>query len=74
MKYNSNLRERYIQLVENFITALESGTSWAELQDIKNEIRIISVQLNSSPNVENHTQQFDFLPLNQRNNNFGIEG
>jgi hypothetical protein len=64
MKQPTNLRERYIQLVETFIAAIESGRSGSELEDIRNEIRMLSAQLNDSTHVENHTQPFEFMPLN----------
>ncbi len=63
MKRQTNLRERYIQLVETFITALESGGSGNELEDIRKEIRVISKQLGIPHSVENSTQEFGFLPL-----------
>lgn len=65
MRTGKNLRDRYIQLVETFITAIENGRSGAELEDIRNEIRILSTQLASGSSVENHTQQFDILTLKQ---------
>jgi hypothetical protein len=67
MKHQKNLKERYIQLVETFITALESGKSGTELEDIRNEIRNISSQLTPSHSVENPTQMFDFLPFREKN-------
>ncbi len=57
MKTQKNLRDTYIQLVENFITALESGKSGSELEDIRKEIRNISLQLGVSFSVENATQE-----------------
>ena len=63
MKQQKNLRDRYIQLVETFITALESGRPGSELADIRKEIRLISEQLGLSNTVENSTQGLDLLPL-----------
>jgi len=56
MKQQKNLKDRYIQLVETFITALESGKSGLELEDIRSEIRDISSQLGVNFSVENSTQ------------------
>ena len=56
MKHQKNLREQYIQLVETFITALESGKPGSELEDIRNEIRNISAQLEHGNYVDNSTQ------------------
>lgn len=57
MKTQKNLTDRYIQLVETFITALESGKSGSQLEDIRTEIRNISLQLGVSFSVENATQE-----------------
>ena len=57
MKTQKNLTDRYIQLVETFITALESGKSGSQLEDIRSEIRNISLQLGVSFSVENATQE-----------------
>jgi hypothetical protein len=59
MKEQTNFRERYIQLVEDFITAIESGRTGAELEDIRKEIRILSTKLNAFPSVENPAQELD---------------
>ncbi|HEX6914596.1 MAG TPA: hypothetical protein VF145_05120 [Chitinophagaceae bacterium] len=56
MKNQSKLRDRYIQLVETFITALESGRTGSELEDIRNEIRAVSSQLGVAASVEKSTQ------------------
>jgi hypothetical protein len=61
MKQQKNLRERYIQLVETFITAIESGKTGAELEDIRNEIRALSAKLNGNPSVENNAQVVSIL-------------
>jgi hypothetical protein len=61
MKDQKNQRERYIQLVESFITAIESGRSGAELEDIRKEIRILSAKLTASPSVENTAQVVSIL-------------
>lgn len=53
MKQQKNLTDRYIQLVESFIKALESGKSGVELEDIRSEIRDISFQLGVNFSVEN---------------------
>lgn len=66
MRQQKNTRDRYIQLVETFITALESGRSGSELEDIRKEIRLLSAELNQDSSVENTTQNQDFLHL-QRN-------
>lgn len=66
MKSQKKLRERYIQLVETFINAIESGKSGTELEEIRGEIRILSAALNLTPPVENHTHKTGFPPLNQR--------
>jgi hypothetical protein len=66
MRQQKNTRDRYIQLVETFITALESGRSGSELEDIRKEIRLLSAELNHGHSGENSTQNHDFLPL-QRN-------
>ncbi len=66
MRQQKNLRDRYIQLVETFITAIESGRSGAELEDIRKEIRVLSAELNHDHGVENTTQHLDFLPLHQK--------
>jgi len=63
MASKKNLRDRYIQLVETFITALESGRSGAELENIRNDIRKLSSQLNFSNSVEDIPQEFDYLPV-----------
>jgi hypothetical protein len=63
MKEQKNLREKYIQLVETFITAIESGRSGTELENIRKEIRFLSENLNDSPAVENHTHKFDFSAI-----------
>ena len=63
MKQQTNLKERYIQLVETFIAAIESGKSGSELEDIRNEIRILSTEFNATYAVENPTQ-FEFIPVN----------
>jgi hypothetical protein len=60
MKEQKNLREKYIQLVETFITAIESGRPGTELENIRKEIRLLSENLNGGPAVENHTHKFDF--------------
>ena len=71
MKTQENLRHTYIQLVETFITALESGKSGAELEDIRNEIRNVSSKLGVVPSVEIATQEqtFDSLHLSNEKNN-----
>jgi hypothetical protein len=72
MKSQKHLRDRYIQLVENFINAIEEGRSGSELEDIRNEIRILSQQLKARPSVENHPQQYEQLHLRRQediNNN-----
>jgi hypothetical protein len=56
MKHQDNLRERYIQLVETFITAIENGRSVSELDEIRTEIRAISSQLGLNLSVENSTR------------------
>lgn len=66
MRQQKNLRDRYIQLVETFITAIESGRSGAELEDIRKEIRMLSAELNHDHCVENTTQNLDFLQLHQK--------
>ena len=63
MKHQKKLRERYIQLVETFITAIESGRSGSELEDIRMEIRTISAQLGVNNSVENSTQVYEIFPL-----------
>jgi hypothetical protein len=73
MKHQKNLRERYIQLVETFITALESGKSGSELEDIRNEIRIISAQLGLNYSVENSTQILDTYPLKKQTDGNAVE-
>jgi hypothetical protein len=62
MKPKKNLRDTYIQLVETFITALESGKSGSELEDIRSEIRNVSSQLGVTFSVENTTQHERFSP------------
>ena len=70
MNHQKNLRERYIQLVESFITALESEKSGSELEDIRTEIRGISAQLGLSHPVENSTQDINItLSKTQKNGN-----
>jgi hypothetical protein len=66
MKHQKNLRERYIQLVESFITAIENGKSGSEVEDIRNEIRNISAQIDGKSPVENSTQMLEFMPLKDR--------
>ena len=68
MKQPKNLRERYIQLVETFITALENGESGSELENIRNDIRTVSTQLGLDHPVENHTQLDDLIPLKAQKN------
>lgn len=68
MKHQKKLRERYIQLVETFITAIESGRSGVELEDIRTEIRTISAQLGVNNSVENSTQIYDIRPLKDQGN------
>lgn len=68
MKHQKNLRERYIQLVETFITAIESGKSGLELEDIRKEIRSISAQLGMNHIVDNSTQVYEFHPLKDQDN------
>jgi len=65
MKQKKNSRDRYIQLVETFITAIESGRSGAELEDIRKEIRMLSVELNAVGTVDIAPQNPDFLPLHR---------
>ena len=61
MQETRNLRDRYIQLVESFITALESGKSGSELEEIRNEIRKISSHFGMGNSVEKSTQDFGLL-------------
>jgi hypothetical protein len=56
MKHQNNLRGRYIQLVETFITAIENGRSVSELDEIRTEIRAISSQFGLNLSVDNSTQ------------------
>jgi hypothetical protein len=65
MKQKKNAPNNYIQLVETFITALESGKSGAELEDIRNQIRNISSQSAVSSSVENPTQAKLYNQLHQ---------
>lgn len=75
MKQQKNVRDRYIQLVETFITAIESGRSGAELEDIRKEIRMLSAELNQDHYVENPTQSPNFLQLHQKHDesNNGVD-
>lgn len=68
MQHQKKLREQYIQLVESFITALESGKSGSELEDIRNEIRSLSSRLGVGNSVENPTQPIEFLGFQAREN------
>lgn len=63
MKQQKNLRLRYIQLVETFITALENGRSGTELEDIRAEIRTISSKLGVASFVEGNTQDVSLQRL-----------
>lgn len=72
MKHQKNLKERYIQLVETFITALESGKSGTELEDIRIEIRSISTQLGLNHSVDNSTQLID-TPHKKEQDNTRVE-
>ena len=71
MKTQKNLTDRYIQLVETFITAIESGRTGTELEEIRSEIRTISAQLGMNHSVENSTQALipDQLPKENKSNN-----
>jgi hypothetical protein len=53
MNQQKNLKDQYIQLVETFINAIESGRSGAELGSIRNDIRMLSATVHSEPTVEN---------------------
>jgi hypothetical protein len=66
MQESRNLRDRYIQLIESFITALESGKSGSELEEIRKEIRTLSSSLGMGNSVEKSTQQFGLLAANGR--------
>lgn len=71
MKQKKKPTDNYIQLVETFITALESGKSGAELEGIRSQIRNISSQASAASSVENSTQALipDRLPKENKSNN-----
>lgn len=71
MKQKKKPTDNYIQLVETFITALESGKSGAELEDIRNQIRNMSSHPDAISSVENPTQadMLSQLPKENKSNN-----
>ncbi len=73
MRQQKNTTDRYIQLVETFITAIESGKSGAELEDIRKEIRMLSTTLKSVGTVDIAPQNLDFLPLDRKLNEGNTE-
>jgi len=56
MNQQRDLRAKYIQLVEAFINALETGKPGEELEALRNEIRNVSSLLELNNNVENDAQ------------------
>lgn len=65
MKNQDNIKDRYIQLVELFINALENGKTGLELEGIRKDIRAASAQLELNNSGESIAHIVELLPVKE---------